>query len=107
MLRALGMELYPLNIPEEARSNSLTAFAPLEGLTASEIKNGLQEGFGLSIAGGIGELKGKVLRIGHMGHFYDRDALTLAACLEAFLKGKGLLRQPGAGVAACMDALLR
>lgn len=42
-----------------------------------------------------------------MGHFYDRDALTLAACLEAFLKGKGLLRQPGAGVAACMDALLR
>lgn len=104
-LTALGFRLFPENLPEDQRSVSLTAFTPVEGLTANECKEALKRDYGLSIAGGIDHLKGRVLRIGHMGHFYQRDALTFVACLEAMLDSKGLLASPGAGLAACIKAL--
>ena len=89
------------------RSNSLTAFTCMEGLSANEFKSALSTQYGLNIAGGIDHLKGRVLRIGHMGHFYDRDAITLVACMEAVLAQRGLLEKPGAALAACLEELSR
>lgn len=106
-LRALGFSLFPAVLPEEMRSNSLTAFTCMEGLSANEFKNALSTQYGLNIAGGIDHLKGRVLRIGHMGHFYDRDAITLVACMEAVLAQRGLLEKPGTALAACLEELSR
>lgn len=104
-LVALGFKLFPMNIPEDQRSNSLTAFTLMDGLSAEECKTALKKDFGIQIAGGLGHLKSSVLRIGHMGHFYDRDALCLAACLEGVLATKGLLKTSGAGLSACLNVL--
>ena len=105
-VRALGFALFPVNIPEENRSVTLTTFTA--GALPVDIKllrKDLEEQYGLAIAGGTGsKMSGKVLRIGHMGNFYRRDALMLVACLEDCLHRQGALSKPGSGLAACLKA---
>lgn len=104
-LKATGCTLFPENAPDERRSVSLTAFVPPSGLGVNECKNALKKDFGVSIAGGIDSLKGHVLRVGHMGAFYDRDVLTFMACLEAVLMQAGVLSTAGVGIAASLAEL--
>ena len=52
------------------------------------------------MAGGQGELKGKILRIAHLGYYDATDILGLLATLEIVLRRLGHRFEPGAGVAA-------
>jgi alanine-glyoxylate transaminase/serine-glyoxylate transaminase/serine-pyruvate transaminase len=61
--------------------------------------------FGIEIGGGLGEFKGKVWRIGLMGHnARPNNVLLFLAALEQCLQVQGLKFQPGAGVAAANHA---
>lgn len=105
-VRALGFSLFPVNIPEENRSVTLTTFTAGElPVDINALRKALEDQYGLAIAGGTGsKMSGKVLRIGHMGSFYRRDVLMLIACLEDCLRRQGALRKPGSGLAACLEA---
>ncbi len=57
--------------------------------------------FGIEIGGGLGEFKGKVWRIGLMGHnSRPMCVFTLLSALEQCLLGEGVRIIPGIGVAA-------
>jgi aspartate aminotransferase-like enzyme len=103
-LEGMGLALFPAELPN--RSPSLSAFSAPAGKSASELRAAIKREFGLVLAEGLGaEFKDRVVRIGHMGYVYPKDALTVIAALEACLVKSGDLRQAGAGVAACVRAL--
>jgi aspartate aminotransferase-like enzyme len=62
---------------------------------------------GLVVAGGQGALKGKIFRIGHMGHVTIPAILNAIAVLEVALIELGRPVTPGAAVAAAQVAALK
>ena len=60
----------------------------------------LEKQYGIKIAGGQDTLKGKILRIAHMGHIDAFDILAALSALELVLLEMGHAVEPGAGVAA-------
>jgi alanine-glyoxylate transaminase/serine-glyoxylate transaminase/serine-pyruvate transaminase len=80
-----------------------SVFLPPLAAAADEAKlrRRLLDEFGIEVGGGLGELKGKIWRIGLMGESSRRDkVLRLMAALERMLPDAGVAVQPGAGVAA-------
>jgi aspartate aminotransferase-like enzyme len=99
-VKAMGLELFV----KEAQnaSPSVTSFLPPEGLTVDAIRAGLKKRFGIVIADGQKELKGKIMRIGHLGHVSEREVLATLSALESVLNDLGYNVPAGAGVAAAM-----
>src|SRR5213079_2163647 len=60
--KAMGLELFS---PDEERSAVVTAIRAPDGVDATEIVSTLNDRFGITIANGQGDLKGKIFRIGH------------------------------------------
>lgn len=68
--------------------------------------NGQLRKLGLIVAGGQGALKGKIFRIGHLGHVTVPNILNAIAVLEQTLIELGRPVKPGAAVAAAQVAAL-
>ena len=101
-VRAWGLELVCQN-PDEY-SSSLTAVMTPDGADADALRRIILEGFDMSLGSGLGKLKGKVFRIGHLGDFND---LMLAGTLSGVEMGMSAARvafTPG-GVLAALDYL--
>ena len=101
-VRAWGLEILCLN-PDEY-SPALTTVVMPEGHDADAIRKLILERFDLSLGTGLGKLKGKVFRIGHLGDFND---LMLAGTLCGVEMGLALAGIPFSkgGVAAALDFL--
>ena len=67
----------------------------------------LREEYGVSIAGGQAQLKGKIIRFAHMGYIGKADLLVGFSCLEMVLARLGHKFEKGKGVAAAEEALLQ
>ncbi len=102
-VRAWGLEILCAN-PDEY-SNSLTAVLMPSGHDADELRELILDRFNLSLGNGLGKLKGKVFRIGHLGDFND---LMLAGTLSGIELGLALAEVPfrKGGVAAALDLLV-
>ncbi len=98
---ALGLELL-----SEAPSNSVTAVVMPEGVDADALRKHMTEKYGVSVAGGQEQLKGRIIRIAHMGYMGDFDVITAVSALEMTMAEMGIDVSLGAGVAACQKALL-
>jgi alanine-glyoxylate transaminase/serine-glyoxylate transaminase/serine-pyruvate transaminase len=71
------------------------------GADDGKTRKHLLDEFGIEIGGGLGEWKGKIWRIGLMGHNSRPNVvLLLLAALEQALLKQGVKLTPGAGVAA-------
>ena len=101
--QALGLPL----VAPRAHGDALTALYAPPGLETSAIVKGLKSEFGSTVAGGQGELKGKILRIAHLGYYDLTDILGLLATLEIVLRRVGHRFEPGRGVAAAEEEYLR
>ena len=101
-VKAWNLEILALN-PEEY-SPSLTTILMPEGHDADAIRKLILERFDMSLGTGLGKLKGKIFRIGHLGDFND---LMLAGTLCGVEMGLGLAGVPFSkgGVAAALDYL--
>jgi alanine-glyoxylate transaminase/serine-glyoxylate transaminase/serine-pyruvate transaminase len=101
-VRAWGLEILCLN-PEEY-SPALTTVVMPEGYDADALRKIILERFDLSLGTGLGKLKGRVFRIGHLGDFND---LMLAGTLCGVEMGLSLAGIPFSkgGVAAALDFL--
>jgi alanine-glyoxylate transaminase/serine-glyoxylate transaminase/serine-pyruvate transaminase len=83
-LENLGMELH---VPLANRLPSLTTVRIPEGVDGAKIQRRLMGDYNIEIAGGLGELKGKVWRIGLMGYSSRLENVTLLlAALEECLR---------------------
>jgi aspartate aminotransferase-like enzyme len=100
-VKALGLELFS---PDEDRSAVVTAVRAPDGVDSGEIVKSLRDRFGITIADGQGELKGKIFRIGHIGWFDVFDITTALAALELALADLGVDVERGVAVTAALDA---
>lgn len=72
----LGLKVYP-----QTPSPSLTAFLLPEDVNGQKVRSHLEEKYNVTIAGGQDRLKGKIIRIGHMGAITDEDAVETVRLL--------------------------
>jgi aspartate aminotransferase-like enzyme len=99
--KAMGLELFS---PDEERSAVVTAIRAPDGIDATETVSTLRDRFGITIANGQGELKGKILRIGHIGWFDVFDITTALAALELVLADAGADIERGVAVTRALEA---
>lgn len=100
-LRALGLELF-----SSSPAEGLTAFLVPDGFDDVEIRARLVESFGVTTIGGQGKLKGRIIRVGHMGYTDELDVVAGLAALEMVLDELGYPVAPGCAVSAAQQALL-
>jgi alanine-glyoxylate transaminase/serine-glyoxylate transaminase/serine-pyruvate transaminase len=86
-------------------SNTLTAVVVPEELDADEVLRIAVERFQLSLGGGLGRLKGRVFRIGHLGSLNELEVIATVGGTELALHAAGVPLQLGGGVAACQRQL--
>ena len=97
-VKAMGLDLFS---PDEDRSAVVTAIRVPE---AAEIIAGVRDRFGITLAGGQGDLKGKLVRIGHIGWFDVFDVATALAAIELVAAELGVDVERGVAVTAALEA---
>ena len=95
-VEALGLGLFAKATPSPA----LTAVLAPRGLDSELVLSTYSTSHNITIAGGQGEMKGRVFRLGHMGYVGDFDVLTALGALEQVLQELGQPVDFGAGVRA-------
>ncbi|MCK5392304.1 MAG: alanine--glyoxylate aminotransferase family protein [Deltaproteobacteria bacterium] len=84
-MKAIGLEPFVQDTP----SSALTIVtAPLE-IGAAKVIAGLRDEFGITVAGGQDQAKGKIFRISHIGDIDKTDALSIIAAIESVLNQLG------------------
>jgi aspartate aminotransferase-like enzyme len=101
--RALGLELYAPDSP----SNAVTAVKVPEGVQGGKLKNLFFERFGITVAGGQDQAKGKIIRIAHLGYYERLDMVMVISALEMLLKEMGHKFELGTGVKAAEEILMK
>jgi len=97
-LEALGLELV---VPERERLPQLNAVSIPEGVDDAVVRHRLLEEYNLEIGAGLGDLAGKVWRIGLMGHACNlTNVLLCVGALESILASEGAATTTGKAVAA-------
>lgn len=101
---AWGLENFAEHASES--SNAATAVLVPEDHDADALRSVILDRFDMSLGTGLGAVKGKVFRIGHLG---DLNALTLAGTLAGVEMGMRLAAVPHTpgGVNAAMEVLCR
>lgn len=100
-VKALGLELYAPDSPSDA----CTAVKMPAGVDGQAVKKALRERFGITVAGGQDQAKGKIIRIAHLGYADTFDVVTAVSALEMVLAGMGQKVNLGAGVGAALEVL--
>ena len=99
---AMGLKLLAPDSPSPAATG---VFLP-EGLDADEVLDYLRDHMGVILAEGQDQLKGKVVRIAHVGYMGAFDVITAIAALEMALRKFGAEIPFGRGVAAAQEVLM-
>jgi aspartate aminotransferase-like enzyme len=101
--RALGLKLLSPDNP----APGVTGILVPEGLDGGKLVKFLRDSLGVSIQGGQDQMKGKLVRIGHMGFLSPFDMLIAVGALEMGLEQIGAKFELGAGVAAVQKRIAR
>ncbi len=94
-MSAAGLELFA-----ERPAAGLTVANVPPGLDGNELLKKLEKQYGLKLANGQDTLKGKIIRLSHMGHCDQFDVLAALGGLELVLLEMGHPIEPGAAVSA-------
>ncbi len=99
---ALNLQLF-----SKAPADAVTAVVMPEQIDADALRKIMTEKYGVSVAGGQAQLKGRIIRIAHMGYMDKFDMITAVAALEMALVEMGRDVTLGKGVAAAQKVLMR
>jgi aspartate aminotransferase-like enzyme len=102
-VKALDLEIFG---PEDENSNVVTACKLPETIDGAKVPKLMRDKYGITIAGGQNQLKGKIARIAHTGYFGAFDILTTVAAFEMTLRELGHDVELGAGVGAAQGVFL-
>ncbi len=102
-VKALGLELFA----PDAYSDVVTAVKVPAGVDGEKLVKTMRDTYGVTIAGGQSEMKGKIFRFAHMGYIGEFDVITGISCLEKVLAQMGYKFEMGAGVAAAQKVFLK
>ncbi|HEX6971130.1 MAG TPA: alanine--glyoxylate aminotransferase family protein, partial [Limnochordia bacterium] len=95
--RALGL---PLFADDRWASPTVTAIRTPPGVDVEAFRRRLKARYGVELAGGQGELKGQIFRVGHMGYAGPLDMIAALSAIEMGLLDCGYPAEIGAGIAA-------
>ncbi len=84
-MAAIGLEPFVLDTPSTALS---IVTAPPE-IGAAKVIAALRDEFGITVAGGQDQAKGKIFRISHIGDIDKTDTLSIIAAIESVLNQLG------------------
>jgi aspartate aminotransferase-like enzyme len=101
--KALDLELYG---PEDEKANVVTAIKMPDSIDGGKVPKLMRDQYGITIAGGQNQLKGKIARIAHCGYYGPFDIVTTVAAFEMTLRDLGADLELGAGVAAAQRVFL-
>jgi aspartate aminotransferase-like enzyme len=100
-----GMQAMNLELFAQAPAESLTVAKVPEGLDGNALVSKCEKQYGVKLASGQDTLKGKIVRLAHMGHIDQFDVLAALSALELVLLEMGHTVEPGAAVAAAQRVL--
>ena len=103
-IEAMGMKFL---VRESDRLPQLNAVTIPEGVDEAELRRRLLEEYNLEIGAGLGNLAGKIFRIGLMGHASNmKNVIYCLGALDAVLTDMKAPIKQGAAVAAAREALV-
>jgi serine---pyruvate transaminase len=100
-VKAMGLELFS---PDEDRAAVVTAIRMPPDVDGQAIVLSMRERSGVTIIGGQGEVRGKIVRIGHIGYVDVFDVTTALAALEVALVEAGADVERAVAVTAALEA---
>lgn len=101
-VEAIGLELFA-----EAPCNVVTAIKVPEGVDGGRLVRMMSDEYGVGIAGGQREYKGKIFRIAHLGYMDRFDVIIGLSALEIALNKLGYKLEVGKAVAAAEKEFLK
>lgn len=87
----------------ELYSDTVTAIMVPEGIDGNALVSHADDTYGVSFGAGLGDVAGKLFRIGHLGMLTEAQALAGIAVAEMALVDMGVNIQLGSGVAAAQQ----
>jgi len=102
-MKALGLALFA----PSAASDVVTSVNVPAGVDGEKLVKMMRDTYGVTIAGGQDEMKGKLIRIAHMGYIEEFDIIVGISCLEKVLSKMGYKFSLGSGVRAAQEAFLQ
>jgi aspartate aminotransferase-like enzyme len=90
-----------------AASDVVTAVKVPAGIDGEKLVKAMRDTYGVTIAGGQAELKGKVFRFAHMGYMEEFDIIIGISCLEKVLALMGYKFTMGAGIKAAEEIFIK
>ena len=104
-IEAMTLKLFAQNAANY--SSTLTAVAMPQGLDSDAFIDHTLKLVDLPLGKGLGKVKGKLFRIGHLGSFNELELLAVLGGVEMALKSFGVTLPLGAGLAAAENYLLK
>ena len=98
--QALGLELFA-----SRPADGLTVVKMPAGIDSTVLLGKLEKQYGMKLANGQDRLKGKIIRLAHMGYIDQFDVLAALSGVELVLQQMGYPVEPGKGVAAAQKIL--
>lgn len=99
-VKALGLEIFA-----SSPADAVTSVKLPENMDGSKLYKTMKDELGVQAAGGQGDLKGKILRIAHLGYMDASDVILGISALEVALKKIGYPVKMGEGVKAAQKVL--
>ena len=96
-IEGLGLERFG---PDDPDANVVTAASLPDGIDGAKVPMTMRDRYGVTVAGGQGHLKGRIVRIAHCGYYGAFDIVTALTALGMALRDLGHDAEPGAAAAA-------
>ena len=93
--QAMGLEIFAAR-----PADGLTVAKMPPGIDGTKLLSQLEKQYGLKLANGQAQLKGKIIRLAHMGYIDQFDVLAALSGVELVLHEMGYQVEPGSGVTA-------
>jgi len=93
-------------VEDDACSDTLTGVVTPEGLDSGDVIRTARERFGLSLGVGLGKVKGRLFRIGHLGALNELEVIATIGGVEMALAECGVPVRLGSGAEAAEASFL-
>ncbi len=101
-MEALGMRLVAKG---DCAASTVSAVYYPDGVEDVEFRRAMSSKYHVVVAGGIGKLKQKAFRVGHMGNVNMNDIVSTVSAIERSLGEQGCLKETGMGLRAANNVL--
>ena len=103
-MKAMGLGTFA---EEESRSNTVAAIESPPGTDEGKVRELVRTKYGIAIGGSLGQVKGKIFRIGVMGNVGPSEIMTTVSAIGSATAELGFKTRIAEGLRASSEALSR